>query len=418
MASSRTCTPPPPTTHTPNTETPLRPKTAPSHPLSSSKATNLDVTNRAIQTELKGVMLEDVAGLPEAVFPSSSLPVDIEGALKHLSSETVGQYSSGLWTNLTRQALSNVVVAERDAHVCNQLNNIVEAVSNWNKFSGPPARQWTGHFATTPLDVTDHATVEACQRKPDGVLLPSGMDHAQARRRDAVAFLEFKTNQDGTGHGKSSKQLAENVRLAFGAQYDRRFILGMALIGSSLRLSLYDCAGLLQSVAIDIHENPQTFLRVLCGFAFGDRATLGFDPTVTEPDENGTRSITVRGTKYDIEKVMHMDNTLRGRGTIILQVRSGPESTSIIKDSWVDVSRPEKEHEILEKAKDVEGIVHMIDFERVEINGIVDSTKIIRDKLGVATKMVLLQYWQALRLHFRTGQMQTSTNSRPTGEHI
>ncbi|EIN09909.1 hypothetical protein PUNSTDRAFT_133682 [Punctularia strigosozonata HHB-11173 SS5] len=161
----------------------------------------------------------------------------------------------------------------------------------------------------------------------------------------------------------------------------------MALIGSSLRLSLYDRAGLLQSVAIDIHKNPQAFLRVLCGFAFGDQATLGFDPTVTEPDENGTRSITVRGTKYDIEKVVHMDNTLRGRGTIILQVRSGPESTSIIKDSWIDVSRPEKEHEILEKAKDVEGIVHMIDFERVEINGIVDSTKIIRDKLGVATKM-------------------------------
>ncbi|EIN09910.1 hypothetical protein PUNSTDRAFT_133683 [Punctularia strigosozonata HHB-11173 SS5] len=211
MASSRTCTPPPPTTHQLASNTPLRSKPAPSHPLSSNKSVNLDVTERAIQTELKGVMLEDVAGLPEAVFPSSSLPVDIEDALKHLSSHTVGQYCSDSWTNLTRHSLLNVAIEEREAYVCNQLNDIVEAVSNWNKFSGPPARQWTGHFATTPLGVTDHATVEACQRKPDGVLLPSGMDHAQARRRDAVAFLEFKTNQDGAGHGKSSKQLAENV---------------------------------------------------------------------------------------------------------------------------------------------------------------------------------------------------------------
>ncbi|EIN14735.1 hypothetical protein PUNSTDRAFT_130367 [Punctularia strigosozonata HHB-11173 SS5] len=359
---------------------------------SSTKAITKAVTVPAISHSLKGAMLDNVTELLDVVFPNSELPVRLDHALAYVSDPENGSdclYREGQWTGFASLPAHNPQSpGEREEAVSQQFNAIADAVSRCKAFrpSKATVRAWTGHFATRPLGDTNQPTLEACQRQPDGVLLPQVYRDrpGDALRQDAVAFLEVKSGKDGaTPETSSAGELKENVRLAFGAQYDRRFILGITLVSDSMRLWRFDRAGVLQSREFNIHDSPDDFLRVVCGFAFANRDTLGFDPTVSEPDLSGVRTIQVKNKRYKILDVLHMSGTLRGRGTIILRVRSGKRAMCIIKDSWVDVSRPEKECEILERAskEKIEGIVHMLTHERVSFHGAVDSTKTIREKL-------------------------------------
>ncbi|EIN14714.1 hypothetical protein PUNSTDRAFT_130341 [Punctularia strigosozonata HHB-11173 SS5] len=345
---------------------------------SSTKSVTKDWTSRAIHTELKGAMIEDVPGLVESVFPSESVPLNLREAMAAVRKD--GLYNRRRWTDWS--SLPKSRKGDRDSAVCDLLNQIVDVAARKCRrtaSSSIPRRKWTGYSATEP-----------CQSIPDGVLLPHDVPPSTVQRRHACAFLEMKFRKESKGGSKSSVKLKENARLTFGAQYDRRFILGLTLVGISMRLWRFDRSGVLQSRQFNIHTDPERLLRVLCGFAFADPVTLGYDPTFTEPDSTGFRSVHVCGKKYKIRDVLHIDDTLRGRGTIILKVRSDDDQTAIIKDSWIDVSRSEKECDILktEKAKKTEGIVHMDDYERVQVDGVIDSTAIIRCKVDAAPKKV------------------------------
>jgi hypothetical protein len=292
-------------------------------------------------------------------------------------------YSNSQWTGWDQ--LPNHTDPLRDEAVCATFNKIVTVVAqSFNSLQKEESsylrpRRWTAAFANSPHGNTAHPTTEACQRKPDGVLLPVGLDIKDARTSQLDSFLEIKSAQDPTGLTSSQSQLAENVRLAFSSQDDRCFVLGLTLVRSDLRLWLFDHSGVLQSKPIDIHKRPKDFVHILCGFAFGSRSTLGYDSTMTT-DKDGRRWINFCDEPYEILETLYIDDVIRGRGTVVLRVRAKDSTeNNILKSSWIDILRPEKEYELLAKAKDVNGIAHMIKHDVV----IIDSTRIIRDELGL-----------------------------------
>ncbi|TDL27695.1 hypothetical protein BD410DRAFT_869098, partial [Rickenella mellea] len=143
-------------------------------------------------------------------------------------------------------------------------------------------------------------------------------------------------------------QLGQGARLVFGSQVNRRFVYGVALLGPTMTLSVFSRSGRMTSVAFDVHEKPQLFLRVAIGILFLDHTCLGFDPNISLTD-NG-KTIVVKDKTYQIV------------------IRDG--RTFVIKDSWVDESRINKEWELLELANDVEGMARLEEYELVKVNAL------------------------------------------------
>jgi hypothetical protein len=345
-----------------------------------------DITNSSIRAEIQGSMFTDIPKLHEELFPLASLPIAMDDAMALVKSGDEPLYANGQWTGWSQLPDPLPGSSARDEAISHLFNNIIDAVSQLmtsdmasDSITILP-RRWSGAFSVTPLGETDTPRKEPCQRMPDGVLLSPNVNATQAKRKHAHAFLENKSGQEGQGKESSSSQLMENVRLAFGAQPNRRFVLGLSLVGASLRLWRFDRSGVLQSEEINIHCDARSFLHILCGFAFASDAILGYDPTYSI-DSNGLQWIRIDDQMYEILKILHLDGVIRGRGTVCLRVRGQDGKENIVKESWVDVSRLEKEHELLEKSRDIEGIAHLIVHEIVTVDGVKDSTQIIRDKL-------------------------------------
>jgi hypothetical protein len=346
-----------------------------------------EITSRALRAQLAGTMFPNIPRLHEKVFPTSRMQASIEFSMEALKSGADPLYSNRQWTGWDQ--LPNHTDPLRDEAVCTIFNRIVAVVAqSFNSLQKEESsylrpRQWTAAFANSPHGNTAHPTTEACQRKPDGVLLPVGLDIKDARTSKLDSFLEIKSTQNATGLSSSQNQLAENVRLAFSSQDDRCFVLGLTLVQSNLRLWLFDHSGVLQSELIDIHQRPEDFVHILCGFAFGSRSTLGYDSTMAT-DKDGRRWINFCDEPYEILETLYIDDVIRGRGTVVLRVRAKDSTeNNILKSSWIDILRPEKEYDLLAKAEHVHGIAHMIKHDVVKVDGIIDSTQIIRDELGL-----------------------------------
>lgn len=167
-------------------------------------------------------------------------------------------------------------------------------------------------------------------------------------------------------------QLAQTARLVFRHQPNRRFVLCSFLNGPRIFLVVFDRSGVVCSSGIEIHEHPKLFLHVVLGFTFAEPEVLGFDPTITlkDGDLKGGQ-IAVGSTQYIIDDVLYVEGVIRGRGTVCYRAHheSEPAVYLVIKDSWIDTSREEREFEILRKLDDVPGIPKLVNHCTFYIDG-------------------------------------------------
>ncbi|KLO05288.1 hypothetical protein SCHPADRAFT_1002990 [Schizopora paradoxa] len=157
-------------------------------------------------------------------------------------------------------------------------------------------------------------------------------------------------------------------------------------------LMYIDRSGVLISSSFDILAKPLQFLRVLAGLVYADDKYLGYDTTISI--ENGApTSATLSGIKYSVKNVVHAETGILGRGTVCLEVTDDDSGTSqrttyALKDAWVDVTRAQKEVQILNKlnALNVTNIPILVRHEIVQVDGVNDSTQNIRNTLNANAK--------------------------------
>ncbi|KAI9747071.1 MAG: hypothetical protein M1815_004670 [Lichina confinis] len=149
--------------------------------------------------------------------------------------------------------------------------------------------------------------------------------------------------------------MVKYAREIFRHQDSRRFVLGLTLCGSTMRLWGFDRLGATTSQPFDIHKNGLMFVTVLLGFLWMDDEQLGLDPDLMEVD--GQRFVKIN--RDGKEERLIITDTLRdhapcivGRATTCWKAyREGDESKKplVVKDSWQYVDRPE-EGELVRKA--------------------------------------------------------------------
>jgi hypothetical protein len=355
--------------------------------------TTRTTTTSAIDSDLAGRRIADVGDLHLKVFAFESLPFKSDDVLfTAVTSANPPLYAEGKWSEASRKRKQQPADEEtatnqsQEEIQCQFINNIVDAVHSYLMASGVSLpgkpRHWSARCATkAPYSSHDEDRRVRYSRKPDGVLFPVGHEETEVSRDAAEAYFELKGGKDPSGANSTDTQLAENARVTYGTQIDRRYLLGISLTkGNIMRLQCFSRSGVAKSPSIEINKDPRTFLHIICGFAYATVSSLGRDPTITSKD--GKRYVQVNKTNYEILKVLHMGHGIHGRGTICLRVKS-PETGMeyILKDSWVDINRTEKEWELLEKGHDIDGIAHIADHWSVVVDGKDDTTEAFTAKI-------------------------------------
>ncbi len=159
-------------------------------------------------------------------------------------------------------------------------------------------------------------------------------------------IIELKYTETPNLKSESATQIWQNAKFIFRNQHNRRFVLGLRLLGTKMSLMYIDRSGVLVSSTFDVHEDPRRFIRVLAGLVYVDKKYLGYDTSVSVAKRRGHAF--AERKPYTVENIVHVESGTLGRGTVCFEVTDHPsdpteQRTYALKDAWVDVSRVQKE---------------------------------------------------------------------------
>ncbi|SZF00628.1 unnamed protein product [Blumeria hordei] len=213
------------------------------------------------------------------------------------------------------------------------------------------------------------------ERQVDYYITRRGLSTSSHGWRDILVIGEI-TKFPKDEFMKKFLQLSALMREVFFAQPLRQFVHGFILFGTSLLLWVYDRSGPYCSSFIEIGESPQTLVYVMAAYMSMSDAELELDPNIKYEAHQITVSLNVPGTEMTREfrlfpePVAH-PTTLVTRGTSCYRDLDGG---CIVKFSW-RMCGDDSEDELLEHAKDVDGLVKLV--------GSRDSAKISELRVGL-----------------------------------
>lgn len=124
----------------------------------------------------------------------------------------------------------------------------------------------------------------------------------------------------------------------FGAQSNRRFVLGFTLCGSLMRVWAFDRLGGIASEQYDINKDGLRFVSTILGFLWTSEEQLGFDPTIIT--ENGQQFIEIEREGWNerliLDEVMKPARCIAGRATTCWRAHRevDPLTPIVVKDPW------------------------------------------------------------------------------------
>uniref|UniRef100_A0A8H7N204 non-specific serine/threonine protein kinase n=1 Tax=Bionectria ochroleuca TaxID=29856 RepID=A0A8H7N204_BIOOC len=172
---------------------------------------------------------------------------------------------------------------------------------------------------------------------------------------------ELKSNPKADTASIAWIDLARYVREIFGAQENRRFVLGFTLCGSLMR-----------------EDGGLRFVMTILGFLRMNGEMLGFDPTIRASGDEKYIDIerNDRIERLIIDEVMRRAHCIAGRATVCWRAhrKEDPQTPLVIKDSWQYPDRDE-EGELLREAteKGVTNVARYYHHETVRVQGANDD---------------------------------------------
>ncbi|KAH9477135.1 hypothetical protein JR316_0011051 [Psilocybe cubensis] len=324
----------------------------------------------ALKEELFESVLLDVPGLVEHLFPDSLFPIPFS-SLENAVLETHWDSRQKVWKVYGAVKPSIFVtsakpgVAETDlATFFNTISETLIEVSNSTEksFKLSIDRRWVSNSSKSML--WGHQV----KRKPDICL--ANKDKA-ATWHSTLVTTELKLKASDAND--AFNQLANSACTIFSTQDDRRFHIGLSICDTSVRVYVFDRAGVIGSSHFHLSEDASLLIRLIAGLTLTDVGALGFDPSIKRNDD-GSRTVSVAGVDYRILKTLFISDSIRGRGTVCWKASSGG-SEYVIKNSWTDVSRLKTEADIMRMADGIEGIAQLIAEEIVHDNSL-DNTNV------------------------------------------
>jgi hypothetical protein len=232
-------------------------------------------------------------------------------------------------------------------------------------------KTWAAHFTNKGPEEAPNTNIFFCGEDAE-YRWPNIQIHGQVKSNDSPANQKLALTH-----------LLNGAHHIFANQDTRRFVISVAFMAENIRLFIFDRAGLITTAPFHLHDDPETFVRILTTLMYtSDPAVLGYDTSIIET--NAGRFVEVDGVKYRIAKTLFISDLIRGRGTVCWHARHDGRDF-VIKDTWADASRPHTEADILRKAQDVEGIPKVVADIIVKVNGVEGRTHNLRSNITPTT---------------------------------
>ncbi|KAJ6511339.1 hypothetical protein C8R47DRAFT_1034461 [Mycena vitilis] len=322
--------------------------------------------------EIRASQLSNVPGLLPILFPDNCLPLPPSQILKKLAAHPLPMWKKNRWAifpDLDRSSVDG-----------NQENRL----ATWLRLFGLGVAMVCTE-AQRPLTrkkktFWTERSVEGRGRNVD-LLYAEDPEH----RWPSIQVHGLIRPSDSKKHQETASiQLFEGASLIFSNQDNRRFVISIAFMGDIIRLFVFDRAGLVTTAPFNMHNEPESFVRVMVALMFtDDPAVLGYDTSIIETD-NG-RFIDVESIRYRIVETLYIESTVFGRGTVCWRARHNGQDF-VVKDAWVDTSHPHREAEMLQLAHDVEGVPKLVADIIVQVNGVEERTQNLRSNIAPTTE--------------------------------
>ncbi|KAH8746090.1 serine/threonine-protein kinase Sgk2 [Diaporthe sp. PMI_573] len=165
-------------------------------------------------------------------------------------------------------------------------------------------------------------------------------------------------------------QVGSAVRNVFASQPTRLFVHAFTLTGTEMETWVFDRSGPYSGATFDIHEEPEKFIQVMCGYLMMSDEELGLD-TFTRERENRlfvTMPVEARGKKrkreleLDPNPIAHQRAIVcRGTSCFLAKTTGAAEFDRVVKFSWTSNMRP-PEADLLNKASErgVKGLAKVV----------------------------------------------------------
>ncbi|OAA38860.1 serine/threonine-protein kinase Sgk2 [Metarhizium rileyi] len=166
----------------------------------------------------------------------------------------------------------------------------------WNRRAKQADKRW--------MDLPDVATddeVGVNDKRLLDLVVSLEVDNARHSWRDVLVFGDLKKADRKTK--ALWLQVGSAVRNVFAHQPRRLFVHAFTLTGSAMEIWVFDRSGPYSGALFEIHEEPEKFIRVTCGYLMVSDEELGLETLTKEKD--GVLSIIMptveRGKKRKFE---------------------------------------------------------------------------------------------------------------------
>ncbi|TRM56473.1 hypothetical protein BD626DRAFT_440972 [Schizophyllum amplum] len=292
----------------------------------------------------------EISGMITTLYPNSVFPTPpsrITGALDTI----MYSLKERRWLNYPSPSL-NADPGSQYRALAQFLNEVTRCCSLGHLGMKCPIprtpRQWVVTESTrTSLDgpanqVTGIALVEV------------GLDDMQWA--DVLCDVQIVSGSELLPH--ALRRLSSGAANVFASQQDRLFHVGLVLAGDVIQLACYDRAGLVTSTPYSINDNPVIFVRIVMGLTLLDKGYGGKDPTIVSRD--GRRFVTVGSLEYEIMETLSFSKDIDGRTTCWRCRLPNSDQDFVVKTVWADKERCKPEGELLNMARNVDGVVSLV----------------------------------------------------------
>ncbi|KAG6230615.1 hypothetical protein E4U34_000091 [Claviceps purpurea] len=190
--------------------------------------------------------------------------------------------------------------------------------------------------------------------------------------RDVLAIGRLRESEQ-TEAKEILLQLGSVVREVFARQPTRRFIHAFTLTGTTMETWVFDRSGPYSGTTFNVHEEPERFVQVLCGYLMMGDEELGLDVFTEEKD--GRRFATIPVNPCATESIrLELDSkpisyrrAIVSRATTCFPAKpiGAQEFDTVVKYSWIP-STWTPEADLLRKANEhrVKGVAKTVGYER------------------------------------------------------
>ena len=333
--------------------------------------------------------INDLLSETKGIFPNSKLPFHpTEELLRNLS---LYDTKLGKWKIPELPRRSEVKQGEKkpkqippEKYIADFLNKICSDMATHQNVTR--IRDWNSNFCNNVLEGSPIV------RKTDIILvdIPSLC---------SITWTSVRAVTEVTTQESEPKRISNTVTdksyIILTTQPDRVFVPILSFWSTTnnfcVRLTVTDRQGQLRSQSLRIgapwrQTDSLNFIRLLIGLCFAPKPVIGYDPTIQTNDCNEVTSIICDNKQFNVINSIFESQSLVGRATRVWEVEF-ENRRYILKDAWVEASRPVPEFEILKVLDGIKGVPQLFCGGNVCVDGETISTGVIWEGWGDSARV-------------------------------